>query len=78
MNEAAEIVTLPEVARFLRVADKTVYALIARNGLPSFKVGGQWRFRRAEFPAWTSERAKNPAVAGKARPQSRRSGRSSK
>lgn len=47
-----EILTLPEVARLLKVAEKTVYAMAKRAQLPGFKVGGQWRFRRVDLDQW--------------------------
>jgi excisionase family DNA binding protein len=47
-----EILTLPEVAQLLKVAEKTVYTITQRGELPAFKVGGQWRFRRADLDSW--------------------------
>jgi len=47
-----EILTLPEVAQLLKVAQKTVYTMAQKGELPAFKVGGQWRFRRADLDAW--------------------------
>ncbi len=49
---ADEILTLPEVARLLKVAEKTVYTMAQRGDMPAFKVGGQWRFRREDLHAW--------------------------
>jgi excisionase family DNA binding protein len=49
------ILTLPEVAVLLKVAEKTVYTM-ARNGqLPAFKVRGQWRFKRDDIDRWIDE-----------------------
>ncbi|HLK90198.1 MAG TPA: helix-turn-helix domain-containing protein [Polyangia bacterium] len=47
-----EILTLPEVARLLKVAEKTVYTMAQKGELPAFKVGGQWRFRRKDLDSW--------------------------
>ena len=44
-----EILTLPEVAQLLKVAEKTVYSMAQKGQLPAFKVGGQWRFKRADL-----------------------------
>ncbi len=58
-----EILTLPEVAQLLKVAEKTVYTMAQRGGLPAFKVGGQWRFRRTDLHEWTDARTRRvPAV----------------
>lgn len=47
-----EILTLPEVAGFLKVADKTVYTMAQRSEIPAFKVRGQWRFKRVDLDRW--------------------------
>ena len=47
-----EILTLPEVAKLLKVTQKTVYTLSQKGQLPGFKVGGQWRYRRVDLDAW--------------------------
>lgn len=47
-----EILTLKEVAQYLKLAEKTAYRLAAEGKLPGFKVGGSWRFRRQELEAW--------------------------
>jgi excisionase family DNA binding protein len=50
-----EILTLPEVAKLLKVTDKSVYSLAQKGTLPGFKVGGQWRFKRVDIDAWIEE-----------------------
>lgn len=47
-----EVLTIPEVAALLKVADKTVYTMAQRGEIPCFKVRGQWRFRRSDLDAW--------------------------
>lgn len=47
-----EILTLPEVTRLLKVAEKTVYTMAQKGELPAFKVRGQWRFKRDDIDAW--------------------------
>jgi excisionase family DNA binding protein len=47
-----EILTLPEVAQLLKVAEKTVYTMAQQSQLPSFKVRGQWRFKRVDLDRW--------------------------
>lgn len=54
MNE--EILTIQEVAQLLKVADKTIYSMAQKGGLPAFKVGGLWRFRRQDLDAWITAR----------------------
>lgn len=35
-----EILTLPEMARLIKVAEKTIYTMALRSGIPAFKVVG--------------------------------------
>jgi excisionase family DNA binding protein len=52
-----EIMTIREVAEFLKVTERTIYKLTAEGQIPSFKVGGSWRFQRADLVQWMSEKA---------------------
>jgi len=53
MNEAdGEILTLDEVAAYLKAGKKTVYRLAQQGQIPGFKLGGTWRFRRTELDRW--------------------------
>ena len=47
-----EILTLKEVADYLKLAEKTAYRLAAEGKLPGFKVGGSWRFKQADIESW--------------------------
>ena len=40
MASQDDILTIPDVAGLLRVAEKTVYGLAQKGDLPAFKVGG--------------------------------------
>lgn len=47
-----EILTLKEVAEYLKLAEKTAYRLASEGKLPGFKVGGSWRFKREDIERW--------------------------
>jgi len=47
--DEGEILTLRQVAEFLKVTDRTIYRLAAAKKIPAFKVGGTWRFSKAEI-----------------------------
>jgi len=47
-----EVMTLEEVAAYLRVTDKTIYSLTKRGNIPGTKVGHQWRFDKASIDEW--------------------------
>lgn len=50
-----EILTLKEVADYLKLAEKTAYRLAAEGKLPGFKVGGSWRFKKEDVFQWIEE-----------------------
>lgn len=52
---ADEILTVPEVAQLLKVAEKTVYTMAQKGELPAFKVRGQWRFKRVDIDQWIEQ-----------------------
>ena len=58
----SDILTILEVAKYLKVAERTVYRLAAAKKIPAFKVGGAWRFSRAEIEEWIKKQSS--AVAG--------------
>ncbi len=48
------IMTLEEVAKYLRVHKSTVYRLTKNGTIPATKVANQWRFKKAHIDAWLS------------------------
>ena len=59
------IMTIGEVAGYLKVTERTIYRLAAAKKIPAFKVGGSWRFSKADIDKWISEQSA-PAVSTKA------------
>jgi excisionase family DNA binding protein len=51
-----EILTVTEVARFLRVPKSTVYKLARAGELPASKIGKHWRFLRRDLHQWLHSR----------------------
>lgn len=54
----SDILTIREVAGYLKITEKTAYRLAAEGTIPGFKVGGAWRFRRDQLEAWTKKQRK--------------------
>ena len=51
-----EILTLKEVAEYLKLAEKTAYRLAAEAKLPGFKAGGSWRFKAGDIDRWIEDK----------------------
>lgn len=54
------LMTLEEVASYLRVTKKTVYRLLEKRGIPATKVGHQWRFDKAAIDTWLRQSPVTP------------------
>lgn len=50
-----EILTLDDVAAYMKAGKRTVYRLAKKGAIPAFKLGGTWRFRRSELDRWIAE-----------------------
>ena len=44
--------SLPEVARYLGMSERTIYMWAQDGRIPAFKLGSAWRFRLSEIDAW--------------------------
>jgi excisionase family DNA binding protein len=51
------ILTIPEIARYLKVTERTIYKLAAARKIPAFKVGGSWRFSMAGIDRWITKQS---------------------
>src|SRR5262249_13808840 len=47
-----EVLTLPEIAAYLRVPEEAVLALVAKDAIPAQKIGGEWRFLKRAVVEW--------------------------
>lgn len=47
-----DILTIREVAEYLKLNEKTTYRLASEGKIPGFKVGGAWRFKKLEIDNW--------------------------
>lgn len=57
------ILTIEEVAKYLRVSERTVYDWAQRGEIPSGKIGTVWRFKKAEIEKWVNERLSSSKAA---------------
>jgi PTS system nitrogen regulatory IIA component len=55
-----EILTLEEVALYLRVSERTVYDWANKGEIPCGKLGTTWRFKRSEIAQWVDRKLTVP------------------
>jgi len=63
--EEHEILTIEEVAQYLRVSERTVYDWANKGTVPCGKLGTTWRFKRSEIERWVDDK-----LSGKRAPSS--------
>jgi PTS system nitrogen regulatory IIA component len=51
-----DILTIEEVAKYLRVSERTVYDWAQKGEIPSGKIGTVWRFKKSDIEKWVDDR----------------------
>ncbi len=46
------LMTIEEVADYLRVKKRTIYEWLKNGKIPAIKTIGQWRFKKEKIDAW--------------------------
>jgi excisionase family DNA binding protein len=54
-NDEVAILTVHEVAEYLRMSDAKVYRLVKEGGLPVVRIGRAWRFRKDLLDQWLGQ-----------------------
>ena len=52
MEQFGHLMTIDEVADYLRVKKRTVYDWVKKEKIPAVKVVGLWRFRKDRIDQW--------------------------
>jgi len=52
MAGSAKVLTVNELADYLRVHRSTIYRLLKKGHLPGFKIGSDWRFNIEAIDRW--------------------------
>jgi excisionase family DNA binding protein len=53
-----EIMTLQEVAEYLKISERTLYGYAQKGLLPGIKIGSAWRFRKGDVDSWLDDQKK--------------------
>lgn len=52
MEATPKVLTVNELAEYLRVHRSTIYRLLKKGQLPGFKIGSDWRFNVEVIDEW--------------------------
>jgi len=55
---ATQMMTVDEVAKYLKMKVVTIYKHAQRGKIPAFKVGSSWRFKRSTIDTWIEKQEK--------------------
>jgi len=66
-SRGEELLTLSEVAAYLKIAEKTVHRMVQKDEIPCFKVASQWRFQKEQIDQWIRGKMKGPAQSAGSR-----------
>jgi len=55
MDDTDRIMTLEEVAEYLRVKPQTIYTWAQEKRIPAAKLGKEWRFRKSVIDKWFND-----------------------
>lgn len=61
--KVSTIMTLEEVASYLRVHPSTVYRMAKTHSIPAFKIGSDWRFNRESIDGWRVRAERGPEAS---------------
>ena len=56
MPENPDVMTVEEVAEYLRISERTVYDWAQKGEIPGGKIGSSWRFSRKRIEEWLNDR----------------------
>ena len=57
MNPEAKVITIGELAEYLRLHRSTLYRLLKKGELPGFKIGSDWRFNVEVIDRWRMQQS---------------------
>jgi excisionase family DNA binding protein len=64
-NKLGEVLTIIELAAYLKIPKSTLYKIVREGKIPSQKIGRHWRFRKGAIDHWLEEtRANKPGPGG--------------
>jgi excisionase family DNA binding protein len=58
-ENAGDVLTITELASYLKIPKSTLYKLVREGNIPSQKIGRHWRFRKMAIDRWLEETRAN-------------------
>ena len=58
MAKKDDIMTIKELANYLKIAEKSAYRFASEKKIPCFQIGNAWRFSKKEIDSWIEKESK--------------------
>lgn len=58
MTSESDIMTVKDLAAYLKIAEKTAYRFASGKKMPGFQIGNAWRFSKKEIDSWIEKESK--------------------
>jgi excisionase family DNA binding protein len=62
-GQDSELLSIPRLAAYLSLAERTVVMWAQQGRIPAFKVGSIWRFRKGDIDEWLESQRTGPNLA---------------
>lgn len=62
VRKQGEVLTIDELAVYLKIPKSTLYKLVREGKIPSLKVGRHWRFHKGAIEDWLRNNPDQDAV----------------
>ena len=59
MKDDENVLTVRDLASYLRMKPLTIYKHVSEGKLPGFKVGSHWRFKKQTIERWIEDQEKS-------------------
>jgi excisionase family DNA binding protein len=63
-EKPGDVLTIEELASYLKIPKSTLYKLVREGKVPSQKVGRHWRFRKEAIDRWLENTCSDNAKTG--------------
>jgi len=54
-----ELLTLEELASYLKISKPTLYKMVENGKIPALKIANRWRFKKDDINRWVEKQRKN-------------------
>lgn len=63
-SSSEPLMKTPEVMSYLKISRTKLWQLVKEGGLPAYRIGGDFRYRKSEIDAWLEAQRHVPDTGG--------------